>query len=376
MVRKLLLFFLVVLVLANILLVVTGKGWMYKAVYITYLKGYDSSYIDDFVHFPSNEIAAGKHQEWKIAKDYNLKALPKKLIDLNSDLETVAFLVIKNDSIKSEYYWQGYSSDTMSNSFSMAKSYIGALIGVAKKEGVIKSLDQSVCDFIPEFCENNKEQITIKHLLNMQSGLDWDESYHNPLSQMATAYYGKSLKKLIVNLDLASVPGKKFEYHSSSTQILGYILEKATGMSVNEYASEKLWKPIGSKHAALWSTDKKNGDEKTFCCINSNARDFARLGKLYMQKGRWDDAQLIDSNYVVESVYLENLAPYSYHFWITERKGNHVFYARGLWGQYVISIPEKDMIIVRLGKNYGKILENKHRDDLYVYIDAALEMYP
>ena len=135
----------------------------------------------------------------------------------------------------------------------------------------------------------------------MSSGLNWTEDYYNPIGQTAEAYYGTSLRSLVINLKVVEEPGKVFKYHSSCTQLLGFILEKATGKTISEYASEKLWKPMGVKHSALWSTDTKNGDEKAFCCINSNARDFARLGKLYLDYGSWDGVQLVDTSFIVKA---------------------------------------------------------------------------
>jgi CubicO group peptidase (beta-lactamase class C family) len=258
------------------------------------------------------------------------------------------------------------------------------LVGIAIKEGKIESINQKACDFLPEFCEGDNSKITIKHLLTMSSGLDWDEDYHDPLGQTAEAYFAPNLKKQMMRLKAVEPPGEIFKYHSSCSQLLAFIVESATGQSVNEYTSEKLWKPMGAKHPALWNTDTKRGDEKAFCCINSNARDFARLGKLYMNQGNWNGTQLLDSNYVKEATTVANLLDedgnkninYGYQFWIANRKGLDVCYTRGLWGQYVICIPEKDMIIVRLGRNYGFHLADGHSEDFYQFIDAALEMYP
>jgi CubicO group peptidase (beta-lactamase class C family) len=165
---------------------------------------------------------------------------------------------------------------------------------------------------------------------------------------------------------------------------LTFVLEAVTEKTISEYASEKLWKPLGAKHPALWNTDVEGGDEKGFCCINSNARDFARLGKLYMHNGNWNGEQLIDSSYAREATSIADLLDekgnknvnYGYQFWLAERQGLSVYYARGLFGQYVICIPEKNMIVVRLGRKFGKILEDWHHDDFYAFIDAALEMYP
>jgi len=382
--KKALKYILAIFVILNFLIILSGKSWLYKAVSVTYLKGHTSSYIDDYIHFPSNSIKNGNHQEWLVSKEYNKAQLPEFIKPINDKLGTVAYVVIKNDSIIFEEYWNGYSADSSSNSFSMAKSWISTLVGIAIKEGKIESINQKACDFLPEFCEGDNSKITIKHLLTMSSGLDWDEDYHDPLGQTAEAYFAPNLKKQMMRLKAVEPPGEIFKYHSSCSQLLAFIVESATGQSVNEYTSEKLWKPMGAKHPALWNTDTKRGDEKAFCCINSNARDFARLGKLYMNQGNWNGTQLLDSNYVKEATSVSNLLDedenknvnYGYQFWIANRKGLDVYYTRGLWGQYVICIPEKDMIIVRLGRNYGFHLEDGHSEDFYQFIDAALEMYP
>ncbi|MEC7864104.1 MAG: serine hydrolase [Bacteroidota bacterium] len=376
-------YLLVIVVLINILIVLSGKTWMYKAITITYLKGYTSSYIDDFVYFPANIIKDASHQEWLVSKNYNKKKLPEFINTLNKELETVAFMVIQNDSIQYEKYWNGYSADSMSNSFSMSKSWVSTLIGVAIKDKKIKSVDQKACDFLPEFCVGGNSEITIKCLLTMSSGLNWEEDYHNPIGQTAQAYYGDKLRKLIVNLKSVETPGKVFKYHSSCTQLLTFIVERATNKTISEYASKKLWQPMGAKHPALWSIDAKGGDEKGFCCINSNARDFARLGKLYLHQGNWNGLQILDSSYVKAATSAADLIDengnknvnYGYQFWMTNYKNLHIYYARGLWGQYVICVPEKNMIIVRLGRKYGNFLKDGHHDDFYSFVDAALEMY-
>ena len=382
--KKALKYILAIFVILNLLIILSGKSWLYKAVSITYLKGHTSSYIDDYIYFPSNSIKDGNHQEWLVSKEYNKAQLPEFIKPINDKLGTVAYMVIKNDSIIFEEYWNGYSADSSSNSFSMAKSWISTLVGIAIKEGKIENINQRACDFLPEFCEGDNSKITIKHLLTMSSGLDWNEDYHDPLGQTAEAYFAPNLKEQMMRLKAVETPGEIFKYHSSCSQLLAFIVESATGQSVNEYTSEKLWKPMGAKHPALWNTDTKRGDEKAFCCINSNARDFARLGKLYMNQGNWNGTQLLDSNYVKEATSVSNLLDedgnknvnYGYQFWIANRKGLDVYYTRGLWGQYVICIPEKDMIIVRLGRNYGFHLADGHSEDFYQFIDAALEMYP
>ena len=368
----------------NLLVFLSGKKWLYKGVAITYLKGYTSSYIDDFIYFPANTIATGEHQKWLISEKYNLKSPPSFIKKINEELETVAFMIIKNDSIQYEEYWHGYSSNSMSNSFSMAKSWVSTLIGIAIKEGKIKNVEQKVCDFLPEFCAKENKKITIEHLLTMSDGLNWKENYRNPLGQAAEAYYGNNLRRLVIKLRAIEEPGKRFKYHSASTQLLSFVLEAATGKTISVYASEKLWIPMGAKNSALWSLDSNDGDEKSFCCINSNARDFARLGKLYLNHGRWNGVELLDSVYISKATSAAKLIDkngnknvnYGYQFWITNYKNLNIYYARGLWGQYIICIPQKNMLVIRLGKNYGPVLRDGHHEDLYLFIDAALEMFP
>jgi CubicO group peptidase (beta-lactamase class C family) len=357
---------------------------LYKAISITYLKGNTSSYINDFIYLPSNTINSGKHKKWGISKDYNKANLPELIKPVNESLETVAFLVIINDSIHFEKYWHGYSDSSFSNSFSISKSWVSTLIGIAISEGKIKSVDQKVCDFLPEFCEARNRELSIKNLLTMSSGLNWGEDYYNPIGQAAEAYYGNHLSDLIKNLTVIETPGKVFKYNSACTQLLTFIVEEATGETISEYASKKLWQPMGAKHSALWSTDFEGGDEKGFCCINSNARDFSRLGKLYMSQGNWDGTQILDSSYIKDATSAARLLDekgnkntnYGYQFWLAERQGLSIYYSRGFLGQYVICIPEKDMIIVRLGRKFGPNLPDGHHEDFYQFIDAALEMYP
>ena len=209
------------LVLLNLLVVLSGKTWIYKALSITYLKGEVSSYIHDFVHFPYHTVHADDHQKWALANDYNKAKIPAFAQAVNEELETVAFLVIQNDSIRYEQYWDGYHQDSLSNSFSMAKSYIATLVGIALKEGYIQSLDQKVCDFIPEYCDSPNSVLSIRSVLSMSSGLDWVENYYDPMGMTTEAYYGNRLNEQIMGLKVVETPGKVFRYKSGNTQLLG-----------------------------------------------------------------------------------------------------------------------------------------------------------
>jgi CubicO group peptidase (beta-lactamase class C family) len=265
----------------------------------------------------------------------------------------------------------------------MAKSIVSMLVGVAIKEGKIKSVEQPVGDFLPAFREGDKAKIKIRDLLWMSSGLNWDESYSNPLSMTTEAYYGSDLGKIINRLEPEQESGKEFHYKSGDTQILGFVLKAATGMSLSELAEEKLWKPLGAIEDAEWSIDKPKGIEKAYCCFFSNARDFARLGKLYLHHGIWNGDTIVPPSYVKASITPNGLIDssdkqkvdfYGYQWWLLPNyKGQNIFYARGILGQYIIVIPEKDIIIVRLGKERGERIR-KHPSEVLAMIDAVNKM--
>jgi CubicO group peptidase (beta-lactamase class C family) len=262
----------------------------------------------------------------------------------------------------------------------MAKSIVGILTGMALDEGKIKSIHQPVGDFLPEFKIPPNDQLTVYHLLTMSAALNWDENYSSLTSETTEAYYGKYLRKQMLRLKTTGTPGVEFNYQSSCTQLLGMVIEQATGKTLSDYASEKLWKPLGAEQEARWSLDHKNGIEKAYCCIYSNARDFARIGKLMLDSGRWKGKQLISEDFVLQSVRPAPLSDkgqpnkvYGFQWWIGNYSGRNVFYARGILGQYIIVLPEEKIIIVRLGHLRDKDEKGNLRD-VPVYIHEVLKM--
>jgi CubicO group peptidase (beta-lactamase class C family) len=330
---------------------ISGRTYLFKAAYYNFAK------IDDYKHFTNNTVATGNFQPWQVSKQYNKAVLPDTLTNLLENLKSVGLLMIKNDSIVCEKYWDGYSDSSLSGSFSMAKSITSLLIGVAIKEGKIKSVQEPVGDFLPEFKEGEQAKLKIIDLLTMSSGSNWDESYINPLSVTAEVYYGADAYKTATGVKMVKQPGSIHEYKSGDTQLLGLLLEKATGSSLSNYAAQKLWQPLGAAHPALWSTDHEAGNEKAYCCFNSNTRDFARIGKLMLDSGKWKGVPIIDSDYYARSItpcgITDNTGKacdyYGYQWWI-DPEHKEIFYARGILGQYIIVIPSKKIIIVRLGK--------------------------
>lgn len=354
----------------------SGKMYYIKALVYNYVN------IDDLDLFYVRTVAAGKPQPWNIASDYNKKQLTPELRKTLEEYQSVAFLVVQNDSIRYEEYWDNYSANSLSNSFSMAKSIISILIGIAHDEGKIKSLDQTACEFLPDFCSPENKSVTIRQLLMMSSGLNYDEGYSSLTSPVTRSYYDTDLRKQMMELKVITQPGVSFNYMSANTQLLGFILEKATGMTISEYASEKLWKPIGAEHDAKWSLDHKDGSEKAYCCFYSNARDFARIGKLFLNKGKWNGIQVISEDYVNAAVTPAPIADgdapntvYGYQWWLTSHEGMKVFYARGILGQYIFVIPDKQLIFVRLGHKRGEKGPDGGLLDVPVYLNEVMKLY-
>ncbi|GJQ05444.1 serine hydrolase [Capnocytophaga canimorsus] len=354
-----------------------GYGYIFQAMRIIYGSGHKTAFLSDYQHFDNRVIPKGSYTEpWALHTQYNQASTSKSLEVLHQKYKTVAFLIIKNDSIWHEQYFEGYTQKSLSNSFSMAKTYVSAMLGRAISDGYIKDLDQPVADFFPKFSEGLAANLTVGDLASMASGLDWDEDYYNPFSITTKAYFDAPLQEIILNLKVTDPPGKKYEYKSGNTQLLAMVIEKATGKTLSEYLSQSLWEPLGCEYDALWQLDTKEGTEKAYCCIASNARDFARLGKLYKDFGQWHGKQLLDSAYVAKSVQprFSDSPQYGYGMWLLNYKNKSFFMMRGHLGQYVIVDPKNNVIIVRLGHLDADDTQNIFGADIYGYIDETYKM--
>ena len=365
-------------VLLNVYIVVSGKTYVYKALKVGYLKGHNTATIEDYKYFENRIVEKGTGIQWPQASDYNKQEISPELRARLEKNKSIAFTVIQKDSILYETYWGIGSRTSRTNSFSMAKSVVAMLIGVAIQDGYIESIDQKITDFIPEYDrpgDHFNNEVTIKHLLTMSSGMDWNEDYYNPFGVTAEAYFTKNLNDLMLSIDFTEKPGEKWHYQSGSTQLMGLIIERSTGTSLSAYLSEKLWQPINATDQAEWMIDKQGGVEKAYCCINSNALDFARFGQLYLDKGNWNGVQLIDSSFVEASLSADIEAHYGYSWWLYETQYKYPVYTmRGVNGQYVIVVPALELVAVRLGhKREGYV--NKSTLDLDFYTQQIISQY-
>jgi CubicO group peptidase (beta-lactamase class C family) len=342
---------------------------------MTILKGRLNPEIDDSLSEFYNAIEANSPQPWPIR--YVEKIFSEKHLNYLREFETAAFLVIQNDTLRFEYYADGFDEQSMTNSWSMAKSVISLLISSAMDDQLIHSLDDRVGDYLAEFKEN--KQLTIRHLLMMSSGINHDESYINPFYYPARALYGKDLEALVKEYHMVDSPGVRYTYKSGDTQLLALILKKVTGRSISEYATEKIWSKIGAEYSAKWDLDKANGIEKAFCCIQSSSRDYARLGQLILNEGIWNGDTIINPEYVriaTTKAPLEfeagvNARPYGYQFWILQQPGYKGVYFRGFKGQYIMVLPSEDMVVVRLGRKEPYQPKVPYFLDQLEYIDMA-----
>jgi CubicO group peptidase (beta-lactamase class C family) len=300
--------------------------------------------------------------------------------DWDSFLEannTQAFIVIQDGAILYENYFNGTQRDSIVTSFSVAKSFTSALIGIAIQEGYIHSVDDPITTYLPELAKRDPRfnEITIRHLLLMASGLEYEN--FRPLlfnsDDILTSYYPDQRQISLENTHIIAPPGQYFRYNKYHPQLLGMILERATGMPVTRYLQTKIWDVLGMEFDGSWSTDSEASDfEKMETGVNARAIDFAKFGVLFLNGGNWQGHQVISKAWVEESTqpFLpENYADYypserfsllpgqgyyTYMWWGMAGEGDaYDFTAEGNKGQFIYVSPQKNLVIVRNGTEYG-----------------------
>lgn len=295
----------------------------------------------------------------KLPEHYVFEGQTRLTREFMQKTSTTGLLVLEDGMIAHEEYLLGATETSTLTSWSMAKSVVATLVGIALKEGKIRSLDDKAETYVAELKGEAYGRATIKDLLRMASGVKFDETYANKTSDINMLFYkvfmlGIPIDDAVKNLPAEDKPGTKFHYKSVDSQVLAWVLRRATGKSVVAYAQEKLWQPLGMQDEAFWNLDRPGGNELAYCCLNTSLRDYAKLGQLYLQQGEWQGQQLLPTDWVRESTkrpepwlaagngYEER--GYGYHWWVPKNPDQE-FFANGVWGQEIF-VDEKSRIVI------------------------------
>lgn len=373
-------------------------GYLIKGLRMTYLIGEKSANYLDYKGFDKREVANDPERVSVLAvsEDAGTVELSSALREMLKRTNSGSFLVFRNDSLVCERYFEPVADTVMTNSFSMAKTITCLLFQRAIEEGKIASWDEPVRKFLPwvgkaavEKCEAvdgvspdqmeaNAAALTLRHLITMSAGLQWNESYQSPFGITAKAYYGSDIEATMREVPVVVMPGTQFEYQSGSTQLLGLVLEQVTGKHLSDLASDWLWKPLGMEASAYWSLDKANGRELNFCCVNARSRDFGRLGLMVLHNGKG----LVDSGFLAMArkpfeMGGKTLVPfYGHSFWLGSVDGVDFQFFNGLKGQYIVVIPSKNMVVVRTGHGVVKPADGgRIFDCVKLYVGEAVRMF-
>ena len=332
--------------------------------------------VGDINRFPSREISTSTASELPVALDERtLEAFGKldlsflgfrglsldtqdKLDNFLTESETTAFLVVQDGVLINQWYAQGVDHDSLQTSFSVSKSFLSTLIGIAIGQGKIGSLDDSITNYIPELLERDSRfsAITLKHLITMTSGLEYVDEM-SPFSDAADTYYSPNLRATALSAVIVEEPGKTFLYNNYNPLLLGMALERATGQKVTDYMSQVLWAPMGAEADGSWSLDSFfSGFEKMESGLNARPVDFARFGLMVARGGTVDGRQVVPQEWLKEATASNNesvgnndflIQNYKYFWWVYP---DNQFAAQGNKGQFIFIAPDQGTVIVRLGR--------------------------
>ena len=311
-----------------------------------------------------------KYAAWLDTLHFYTEGSIKEPMTLTESIEATqgsqGVLIIQNDTIVFERYWGTLTADRQATVFSVSKSVTSLLCGIAVDEGYIKSIDDPVTDYIPELRKKDPrwQRLTIRHLLDMRSGLDFDDTYYlhindfKRVNAIARLNYGHNVMKQVRRLKFRCEPGTEHFYESMTSQILGIVIERATGVPYAEYLSEKVWKPLQMESDALVNIDsRRHRVAQSFGGISMTTRDLAKIGRLYMNGGVWNGKRIVSQEWVRQSTAYDTSND-GYHFnwynlsWVGEPKPEHPgFYALGIKMQVLYVNPDLNLIMVRIGMN-------------------------
>jgi CubicO group peptidase (beta-lactamase class C family) len=323
--------------------------------------------VGDQHRFPARRMPAGARTSLLragVEADLVVSGEGKGLDEFLRETDTLAFLVVHDDRLVYERYYDRATRETLQTSFSVAKSFVSTLVGIAIDAGLIGSVDDRVTDYLPELAERDPrfKQITLRHLLTMSSGIRYREgaAFPWPFGDDTYTYYGVDLRDIALNrVRIDGPPGQAWEYNNYHPLLLGLVLERATGRSVSDFMATRLWQPLGAEADATWSLDSDgSGFEKMESGLNARPADYARFGLLLLHNGKWNARRIVSEDWVRAATGADSTTDpayyygYRYFWWLdVERPGR--FYALGKYGQYIYVAPDADAVVVRLGRDRG-----------------------
>ncbi len=373
-------FFLLIIIIIGLLSVAYLMISARTDTYIGRWFAWKASDIDDYQRFPFHAISNAPpvyHFNTALSSEllnnkisYLFKGKPRSsdLDTLLEDTGTTAFIVIKDDAILYENYFNGYDRDSINTSFSIAKSVTSILVGIALDQGKFNSIQDPITMYVPELLEIDEhyKNVTLENLLSMKSGIEFID-HDLPWGDKPKAYYSPNLREIVLKLDLVESPGNTFAYNTYNPILLGIALERASGQTVSQFFEENLWKKLGMEYGASWSIDSEEDNMvKMESGINARAIDFAKIGRLVLNNGLWNDEQIVSSGWLERSTRLDpanNVAKfgnntfYQNGWWVYDSDENNEFsvFGWGHLGQYLFIYPEENMIVVRFGKKIGSV---------------------
>lgn len=297
-----------------------------------------------------------------------------ELVSYAEKLDSFSLIIHQGTGIQFETYWREFGPDDVTETYSMAKSVLGIMFGFAVDEGSISSIDDPVIKYIPEWAGTDRETMTVRHVLNMASGLEHHrfnfKLLQNPYGKAIRLFIGPDMEDAILRFETTAEPGSEFTYNSANSQLLMLILQRATGRSYPDYVSEKLWQPLGAKDATQW-LDSAGGMPKAYSFFQARPRDWLRIGLTMKNQGKFNGAQIIPRDWLAEMKSPSaNNPKYGLQLWIgspyvPERFYNSntpfgvkqaepflvddVIFFDGGGGQRVYVIPSADLVIIRTG---------------------------
>ncbi len=296
----------------------------------------------------------------------------RKDIPLDSILildKTKAFILFINDSIVYERYFDSQKANEVSCVFSISKSILSALTGIIIDKGYIKSIDQKISDYIPELLYNNNfNQITIKQLLQMSSGLEWKRNVS--FDDDGKFYYSSNIRKLLLSHKLIDVPGNSWEYKNIDAELLCWVIENATKIHISDLIYQYIWDPMGAENIAWWSLDKKNGIEKASSSFNASARDLLKFGCIYLNNGYFNGEQIVPKSWI-QNIFDVQPSPnqqaflkHNFFWWIPNNGVDREIVADGYLGQRLTINPKYNIVVVK----FGEANSNTNIDKVLMYI--------